>query len=169
MAKKHTLMGIFSRIDEVAEALKFLREAAIKVDIVYSPVPSLKISHTLGLTPSPVRYFTLGGGIAGMIIGFGLSIYAGLKWNFIVSGKPVIALIPFFVEGFEFTILFGVLATVAGMLIYNRMPKLRLPPHYDPRFTQDKFGILVRCSDAEREGTISALQKAGAEEIRDIT
>ena len=167
MAQHTKILGIFLYADDVVSALKALKQERIKVDTVYSPVPHDEILDTLGVKRSPLSYFTLAGALLGILTGFSLSIYSGLQWKFITSGKPVIAWIPFCVEGFEFAILLGVLSTLLGMLINNRMPRLRLPDHYKPQFTRDKFGILVQCMDSESETAAALLRKAGAEEIHD--
>ena len=39
----------------------------MKVDTIFSPIPSHEINEALGLKPSPVRYFTLFGGILGIV------------------------------------------------------------------------------------------------------
>ena len=165
MARQHTVMAIFSYPDDMTRALKSLKQVKIPIDTVFSPIPQQELLDILGLQPSPVRYFTLFGALLGMVSGFALSIYAGLQWSFITSGKPVIAWIPFFVEGFELAILAGVLSTLLGMLINSRMPRVRLPAHYDPRFTEDKFGILVQCTAAEQTTVAALFKEAGAEEI----
>jgi molybdopterin-containing oxidoreductase family membrane subunit len=167
MAQQNKIMAIFSYPDDVVSALRALKQEKIKVDTVFSSVPHHEILDTLELKRSPLSYYTLAGAILGIITGFSLSIYSGLQWKFITSGKPVIAWIPFCVEGFEFAILLGVLSTLLGMLINNRMPRVRLPDHYNPQFTRDKFGILLQCRDAEREPAAALLRKAGAEEIHD--
>jgi hypothetical protein len=48
------------------------------------------------------------------------------------------------------------------------MPKMRLPAHYDKRFSQDRFGILVYCTDGDLESVSSILKDLGAEEVRQI-
>jgi len=115
-----------------------------------------------------VRYFTLCGGLLGAIGGVSLASYAHLQWSFITSGKPVLAWIPFVVIGFEFTILLGVLFTIAGLLINARLPRIRVPDAYDPRFSLDRFGILVSCREEEKESVSKLLREAGAEELREV-
>jgi len=70
--------------------------------------------------------------------------------------------------GFEFTILLGIIFTLAGLLIQTRLPRVRIPNHYDPRFTQDRFGIVVSCGEAEREIVFKILKDAGAEEVHEV-
>jgi hypothetical protein len=99
----------------------------------------------------------------------GLVIYTCLQWKFIVSGKPIIPLIPAVVVGFEFCVLVAILFTFLGLLLNARLPQLRLPDHHDPRFTRDRFGLLVPCAEGERATLAAMLRECGAEEIHDAS
>lgn len=160
-------MGIFPYLDDLLRALESVKE--LKKDYtVFSPTARHEIKEAVGMKPSPVRYFTLFGGLLGAISGVSLAVYTVLQWKFIVSGKPVIPWAPFVIVAFEFTILFGVLITVIGMLLTTRLPRFRLPSYYDPRFSKDRFGIMVPCDDNEREKVKKLLEDAGAEEIHEV-
>ncbi len=165
MANKKGVLGIFPYLDDLLAALEALKKDGWKVHTVFSPVPRPEIQEALGIKPSPVRYFTLIGGITGSITGFSLACYSNLKWSLITSGKPVLAWIPFVVIGFEFTILFGVLATIVGWLLQARLPRFRFPSHYDPRFSEDRFGILVFGEGGEVAVIKELYCKAGAESV----
>jgi len=168
MAPELGVLGVFSYLDNLLAAIKSLRDGHLKIETVYSPTARHEIQQAMGLRPSSVRYFTLCGGLLGVATGVSLASYAHLQWNFVTSGKPVLAWIPFVIVGFEFTILLGVLFTLAGLLIQTRLPRVRIPKHYDPRFTQDRFGILVSCGAAEREIILKILKDAGAEEVHEV-
>jgi hypothetical protein len=161
------LMGIFVELEDLLIAIKALEGKAQDLT-VYSPAEHGEIKAALRPKPSPVRYYTLFGGLLGLISGFSLAVYTVLQWKFVVSGKPIIPWIPFVIIGFEFLILFGVFITFAGMLIHSRLPKRRLPACYDPRFSDDRFGLLIACSSQDREKFAGLLQEAGAEEIHDL-
>jgi hypothetical protein len=67
---------------------------------------------------------------------------------------------------FELMILFGGIATLIGMVTLGRLPKFRTSSSYDPRFTNDRFGVAVHCA-AERAASVrDILRAAGAEEVR---
>lgn len=161
------MMGIFIYLGDLLEALKTLKGTGLRVS-VFSPSAQPEIKAALGLRPSPVRFYTLFGGLLGLSSGLALAVYTVIQWRFIVSGKPVIPWIPFVVVGFEFLILFGVLISFAGMLIHGRLPRLRLPSYYDPRFSNDRFGLLVYYSGIDRERITALLKEARAEEIHDV-
>lgn len=168
MAERTGLLGVFSYLDDLLAALRTFDKHNRPVHAVYSPVPRHEIREALGLKPSSVRYFTLTGGILGLCTGVGLLVYTCLQWKFIVSGKPVVPFVPAVVVGFEFCILLGVLFNLLGMLTRARLPQLRLSSHYDDRFSQNRFGVVVLCTAQEREDVSKVLQEAGAEEIHEV-
>ena len=115
------------------------------------------------LKKSPVGYFTLAGGILGFLFGLALASFTALRWGLIVSGKPIVSLIPFFIVGFEFTILFSVLGNVIGLVILNRLPEFQSLKQYDPRFSADHFGIVASCREDEQENLKSFFETHGGE------
>jgi hypothetical protein len=168
MAKQRALLGVYEYLDDLLAALKGFADRSLKVHTVYSPIARHEIFEALNVKPSPIRYFTLTGGILGVCTGVGLLVYTCLQWKFIVSGKPIVPLVPAVVVGFEFCILLGVLFNTFGMLLNTRLPKIRLPEHYDDRFMQDRFGVLVMCAEDELEGLSKIMKEAGAEEVREV-
>ncbi|MEN6440764.1 MAG: DUF3341 domain-containing protein [Syntrophobacter sp.] len=167
MAEKMAVVGVYQYLDELLSALDALKREKIGVDTVYSPVPRHEIREALGLPElGTVRFFTLTGAILGIVSGVLLVWYTSMQWRFIVGGKPPIPIYPAVIPAFEFLILLSVLFNVAGLLIKNRMPRWKLPAHFDGRFTRDRFGILVRCPEAQGETVSGILMKTGAEEVR---
>jgi hypothetical protein len=163
------VLGIFTSFDELLAAIRGLRQRNIKVHTVYSPTPRHEIGAALGLEVlSGVRFFTLVGGVTGILAAIALVAYSASRWMLIVSGKPPIPTVPLVIVAFEFLILFSILFNIAGMLIYSRLPAARLPDHYDTRFSEDHFGILVRGSDGEKETVTEILKGAGAEEVHEV-
>jgi molybdopterin-containing oxidoreductase family membrane subunit len=157
------IMGVFSSENAAAAAIDGLRETPFTIEGVHSPIPSHAIRQALELPKSRVGWFTLAGGIIGFLSGFSLAIFTATRWSLIVGGKPVVALIPFFIVGFEFTILFAVFGNVLGLISQARLPRFGRLPHYDERFTGDRFGVLARCKADEREELIRFFEKNGAE------
>ncbi len=169
MAGKTAVVGVYEYLNEVVAALNTLKGEKIAVDEVYSPMRCDEVRETLGLPElGSVRFFTLTGGIVGILTGLFLVWYTASQWHFIVGGKPPIPWVPSVIPAFEFLILIAVLFNLAGMLIKNRMPRLRLPAYYDPRFTQDRFGIVVKCTEEESEKVRRIFETSGAEEVRQV-
>ena len=163
MTAKRYVMGLFENEDQAVEAVNELKTSAFQLQQVHSPIPSHKLSHALDIKKSRVGYFTLVGGILGLFTGFGLASYTAIEWNLIVSGKPIVALIPFFIVGFEFTILFAVFGNVIGMLALTGLPRLKLPDTYDPRCSSTHFGIVASCALSEEDHLTDFFQQKGGE------
>ena len=168
MADALRVVGIFAHVDGTVQAIHDLRARGFTDFTVYSPVPVEEIEEAVeaGRPVSPVRLFTLIGGLTGAFSGFALTIWSSLKWNLITGGKPVISIPPFVVIAFELTILFAGLCTFLGLLLLARLPKRRCSPDYDPCFSVDRFGIAVRCPREVAGALRRCLQEAGAQEVR---
>jgi len=119
--------------------------------------------QALKLKKSKVGWFTLCGGILGFLAGFGLAAFTATRWNLIVSGKPIMAIIPFVVVGFEATILFAVFGNVIGLLTQMRLPNDVWLKYYDPRCSGEHFGVLAACQTNQEEGLEDFFRQRGAE------
>jgi molybdopterin-containing oxidoreductase family membrane subunit len=163
MPARRYVLGSFRDVSEAVSAVEALKKSSWELDRVHTPFPSHQISEALKVKKSPVGYFTLMGGIIGFFAGFALAIYTAVQWNLIVSGKPVVAWLPFLIVGFEFTILFAVLGNVIGLVTQTRLPEFETLKTYDPRFSGDCFGIVASCDEAEQEKLADLFKKNGGE------
>ncbi len=168
MAHEPALLGIFPYLDDLLAALKRAKKEGCKILTVFSPIHFSEIQEILGHKPSPVRYLCLAGGILGGTSLVGLAVYAHLSFRLITSGKPVLPWIPFVIVFFEGTVLLAVIFAVAAWILKGRLPRVRLPAAYDPRFSEDRFGILMGYQGEEQEAIRKLLMESGAEEIRDV-
>jgi molybdopterin-containing oxidoreductase family membrane subunit len=162
------VLGVFAHVDTTVRAIQELRRCGFRGISTYSPVPLEELEEALtghGLPRSPVRLFTLVGGLTGTALGFALTIWTSLKWGLITGGKPVVSIPPFVVIAFECTILLGGLCTLLGLLVTARLPKLGASPRYDPRFSLDRFGVEVACPPDQVRAVEDILRQAGAEEV----
>ena len=168
MAEAGHVLGIFEHVDATVRAIHALRARGFDDFTVYSPVPVEEVEEAVehGRPVSPVRLFTLVGGLTGTLTGFGLTIWSSLKWNLVVGGKPIVSIPPFVIIAFELTILLGGLCTLLGLLLLGRLPKVRRSATYDPGFSVDRFGIAVRSAPPALETARQCLTEAGAQEIR---
>ena len=168
MAATETVVGVFAHVDTTVHALESLRAKGYHDLTVYTPVPVHEIEDVLerDRPVSRVRLFTLLGGLTGTVSGFLLTIWSSMQWGLTTGGKPVVSIPPFVVIAFELTILFGGLATLIGMVVLGRLPRLRPSPTFDPRFTNDRFGVAVHCGPGRGGSVREILRGAGAEEVR---
>ena len=162
------VVGVFAYLDDAVRALTELKRRGYTQLTVYSPVPRHELDAVLAKKESPVRLFTLIGGLTGVSFGFFYAIATSLDWPLVVGGKPIVSLPPYVVIGFETTILLGALSTVLGMFLNARLPRLGRSPGYDPRFSSDKIGIVAFGGPAQLDGAREVLRDAGAEEVKDV-
>jgi molybdopterin-containing oxidoreductase family membrane subunit len=168
MAHDSALLGIFPYLDDLLAALRQAKKEGFKILTVFSPIHFSEIQEILGHKPSMVRYLCLAGGILGGVSLVSLAVYAHLSFRLVTGGKPLLPWVPFVVVFFEGTVLLAVIFAVAAWILKGQLPRVRLNPAYDPRFSEDRFGILVGYQEEEREAIRELLMEAGAEEIRDV-
>ncbi len=163
MGNDRTILGVFSDESKAVSALSALQNTPWSVRSVHSPVPSRRIAGALSVKPSRVGYFTLAGGIIGFFTGFALAAYTAVQWHLVVGGKPVVALVPFFIVGFEFTILFAVFGNVAGLIHQMKLPDYKALAHHDGRCSGSAFGVTVVCPAADEALLLRFFHEKGAE------
>jgi molybdopterin-containing oxidoreductase family membrane subunit len=163
MAIDTYIMGLFKREDQAVAAVHELKQTQWTLHRVHSPIPSHKISEALNLKTSKVGWFTLCGGIIGFILGFSLAIFTAERWDLIVSGKPIRALVPFVIVGFEFTVLFAIFGNLIGFLTQTRLPRMQNLENYDERCSGEHFGVLASCREDQQAGLHSLFEKNGGD------
>lgn len=159
-------LGVFGEVDAAVLAIESLKAAGMNDLETYSPLPQHELEHALHPPQSPVRLFTLVGGLTGAATGFALAIWTSLDWPLITGGKPIISLPPFVIIAFEMTILFGALATVLGLIINARLGPPGKDLAYDPSFSAGQFGVLVDAPSGQGEEARRILMDAGATEVQ---
>ena len=159
------VLASFEHIDAACDAVGALRAQGRKDFTVYSAAPNHELEHALGITNSPVRLFTLIGGLTGVCAGLGMTFWMSLDWPLLVGGKPIATVPPYVVFMFELMVLLGALSTVAGVVILS-LSKPTTGMAYDPRFSDDQIGIFVPCPPAEAGRMEKLFREAGSVEVR---
>jgi hypothetical protein len=160
------VIGAFRELDAAVDAIEALKKENIGEVTVYTPTPRHEIEHAIGAGPSPVRRFTLFGGLFGATCGYWIAIWVSDYWPLVVGGKPIASWVPYTIFGFEVMVLFGSLATVIGLFINSRVPRLTMTVGYDPRFSHGDYGVWVACSPDHAAAAESLLRTHGATEVR---
>ena len=161
------VIGAFRELDSTIEAIEALKKEKIGAVTVYSPTPRHELDHAIAAPESPVRRFTLAGGLLGATFGYWIAIWASDYWPLVVGGKPVASWVPYTIFGFEVMVMFGALSTVLGLFINSRIPRLRMTVGYDPRFSGGDYGVWVECPPEKSAAAQSLLRSHGAVEVRD--
>lgn len=159
------LLAAFAHIDAAVEAIRALRAMGLRKLVVYSAAPNHELEEALAHRVSPVRLFTLLGGLTGCAAGFGMTIWMSYDWPVLVGGKPIASIPPYVVIGFELTILLGALSTVAAVALFSILMGRR-GVAYDPRFSDDQIGIFVPAPPDQIGPVENLLRSAGAVEVR---
>lgn len=166
-AAKPGVFAVFKYLDHLCDAIEKVKDREdCEGHEIFSPTSYHEIEHAAGFKGSPVRFFTLAGGLTGMFSGFLLCLALDYDYPLIVGGKQagVLALPAYVVIGFELTILFGAIMTILGILVMSRIPNPKIKI-LDKRLTDDHFGIFV--PGASPDGPqAKLLRECGAQEIK---
>ncbi|MGC6491581.1 MAG: DUF3341 domain-containing protein [Myxococcota bacterium] len=169
MTETTRVKGIYAHLDCLLTGIEDLKEAGIEGFQVLTPLPRHEILEAVYEgRPSPVRWWTLIGGITGITVGFLLTSLTAIQWPMInPGGKPVVSLPPYAVIMFECTILFGALFNTLGAVFHCGLPGYWLDPSLkDPRTSDDKFGIVFTRAEVTDVDQISdILRRSGALEV----
>jgi len=163
------IKGVYAHLDCLLTGIDRLKRAGLTGFEVNAPLPRHEIEEWVYEgKPSPVRWWTLMGAMTGVTFGFLLPSITHANWPMInPGGKPVVSLPPFAVIMFECTILFGCMFTAVGLVVHSQLPGLFLDKALkDPRFTDDKFGIVFTdASQMEMDRITAILHRTGAIEV----
>lgn len=164
-----SIKGIYAHLDCLLTGIERLKKAGVQGFDVTSPLPRHEIEEAIYEgRPSPVRWWTMTGAIIGVTVGFLLPALTHSQWPMInPGGKPVVALAPFAIIMFECTILLGAAFTFFGMIFHTGLPAWKLSKAIkDPRFSDDKFGIIFNtASSADEAKIVDILNATGAIEV----
>src|SRR2546427_11325116 len=96
-ATAETVLGVFAHVDTTVRALEDLKSKGYHDLTVYTPVPVHEIEDVLerDRPVSPVRLFTLIGGLTGAALGSFLTICSAIQWGLITGRNPVGSRPPF--------------------------------------------------------------------------
>lgn len=159
------VLAAFIHVDAAVDAIRALKARGHKDLVVYSAAPNHELEAALDHRVSPVRLFTLIGGLTGCAAGFGMTIWMSYDWPTLVGGKAIASIPPYVVIAFELTILMGSLITVAAVGVFSVLFAKRGAP-FDPRFSDDTIGIFVPARPEQFGATEELLRSAGATEVR---
>ena len=137
------LLASYEYLDSTVDAIKALKKAGFEKIKAYAPYPEHHIEHALGYGQSPVRVWTLVGGLTGTATGFALTTWTSIDWPLVVGGKPIVSIPAYIIIAFEMTILFGALATIIGLFVLSRLPSIKPAVVYDPEFSSGRYGVYV--------------------------
>ena len=160
------ILAVYDSAGKAAAAARAIRQAQLGDVVTYSPTADPRLVEPRTARISPIRLFTLLGGLVGCAIGIALPVYTMLDWPWVVGGKPMISVPPIVIIAFELSMLGAALGGFLGFLVLGGLPRVGTPRAFDQRFTDDRFGIVVTCGEGQGDAVRANLDRAGAEEVR---
>lgn len=168
------LLAEFNSPDELVKAAESVRDAGFTRTDAYSPFPIHGLDDAIGFKEKTIAPLILGGGITGMLGGFGLQYYCQvIAYPMNIGGRPEYSWVAWIPPMFEMTILFAALSAVFGMLAMNGLPQPYHPVFNAPRFhraSQDGFFLAIEAADVrfDLEKTRAFLASLGAREVVEV-
>jgi hypothetical protein len=163
-SSSRAVVGIFTYMDDALNAVKRVKSANYDYRM-YSPVPRHEIEEVTYPQKSPVRIVSLIAAVTGCTFGWTLSLWTSLDWPMRASAKDITSVPAFFVPGYECTILFGGVFTLFAIFAFCRIPNVLPTAGYDPRFSHDKFGVVVACGGNQVDEVRQKMLESGADEV----
>ncbi len=160
------VLGVYRELDAACDAIRALRAEKISKITAYTPTPRHEFEEAFGNPPSPVRRFTLIGGLLGATFGYWIAIWTSAYWPLVVGGKAVKSWVPYTIFGFEVMVLVGGLSTVFGLFALSRVPRLVTTVGYDPRFAQGHYGVWAEAAPEKMRAIEETMRRHGAVEVR---
>ena len=150
-AKLYAVAAEFANPTELYHAAEKVRDQGFKWWDCYTPYYIHGLDRAMGQRKSFVPFFTLIGGLTGLVGGFLLVIITSV-WVYPIDtqGKPYFSL-PAFVPILDLlTIILSAIMSIMGMTTLSLLPRLHHPLWEWPLFnraTNDKFFVVIEAND----------------------
>jgi hypothetical protein len=167
MPKTDCITARFEDFEEFKKALRALKETGMRNYEAYGPTNLEEVQNLMPARGSNVRVWATVGAFVGLIVFELMCVISALIYGLIVGGKPPVANIPYVVPMYEGTILIGGIGAFIAILWYARLGLRGKSVKYDPRYSQDSYGIEVHSEERDRSHVTSILREAGAVEVKE--
>jgi len=176
------VMGYFETPAELYHACEELRDAGFKDFDAQTPFPVHGLEKAMGLRPTKLPWFVLGGGLTGLSSAVLLTWYCNWDYPINISGKYAFSYQVYIPIYFELTILLTALTCFFGLWIICKLPMFfhaTMTHKAFPRTTDDAFFLCVEAidpkfvrsedaKDGDAPDTKSILEKLGAKEVEEV-
>lgn len=161
-----SVLAEFASAQSMMATLPRLREARFSHLETFTPFDIPGLPEALDERRSPIGWIALAGGVAGVLLGYGIQWWADVRgYPLNVGGRPVHAIPAFTVATVETAMLCAAGAAFIGTLILLRFPRLWAREDEVDGFERasiDRFWIEVHSIDSQYEADkASRLLKAG--------
>ncbi len=168
MASDNFVIGHFADIASTRAAIQALRADGYDDELeAFYPFPEHGIEEDLfkGKKRSPVRRFTMLGGLVGCLGAFTFTSWMSVDYPLRVSAKPLVSIPAFVVVAFECTILLGAIFTLLSMFHFSKIPNFFRSPGYRRQFSSGTFGLVIRTPKDNSDVVKQRMESLGAEEV----
>lgn len=164
------IWGTFAFMDETTAVIRALREEG-KDYSVLAPFFHHELHEAMGHPQSRIPFVTLIMGGLGIFFGYALTSWTAMEWVLPVSSKPIVSIPPFTIFAFELMVLLGGVSTALAIFLMGafdlqrkKLPKSKTFKDYG-RFSNDRFGIVVRCDESDAGRVEKLMREHSAEEV----
>lgn len=159
--------AIYDSYAPFEEALRALKAAGAARYHAYGPTNLKDLEELMPVRGVDVRLFATLGALVGLVGFYLMCVLSSLIYRLITGGKPPISNLPFVIISYEGTILCGSLAAFLSAIMLARLWGQRPPAVYNPRFSSDRYGVVVETDADQAPKTRELLKKSGAVEINE--
>ena len=150
-APLHGLIAEFTDHEDLTRAVEATRKAGYARLDVYAPFPMRDLARSLGYHPRILPWIAVLAGAFGAALQYFLQYWMNaVDYPLNVGGRPLHAWPAFIPATIIVAILWAGAATLIGMLVILRLPRLDHPVFAVPGFeraSQDRFFLVIRCED----------------------
>ena len=168
------LMAEFRTPDAIERAVDAAFRAGYTRLDAYSPFPLREVAHRLGSRTTIIPWIALVAGLTGGAIQYGSQYWMNaVDYPLNVGGRPLHSWPAFIPASLIVAILWAGLATLLGLLLILRLPRLHHPVfavHGFERASQDRFFLCIRSVDPlfDGQGTRAFLEALAPEIVREV-
>lgn len=162
------VLGEFTSADAMLAGIDALRGAGYEDIETFTPFDVPGLDEHLGLRRSKIGWIVVGGGLFGLVLGYGIQWFANV-FNYPLNsgGRPAYAIPAFVFPTFEATILFAGFAAFFGVFALLRLPRLWAPIDEINGFGRasiDRFWVAVGAVSTNTDGDRASdiMREAGA-------
>lgn len=158
----------FEDYEAFEHALRTLKDMRMRNYEAFGPTNLNEIEDLMPKKGSRVRLWATIGAIIGLATFWIMCITTSLIYSLYTGAKPPVSNVPFIIPAYEGTILVGSIAAFLAAVYYARFTPFGLPKGYDPRFSEDIYGVEVKCAPKDTARITNMLKEAGAVEVSEI-
>ena len=166
MANKF-LIGVLQSEESLLAMCRAARARNFGVHDAYTPFAVHGLDEAMGLKPTRLGQVCFVLGLTGLSLALGFQLWVSVwDWPLNIGGKSYAALPALIPVAFEVTILFAALGTVLTIFVRASLWPGKSVSLVSKGITDDRFVLMLKCSDEELDAARALLGEHGSSEIR---